>query len=393
MVDRPLQRSRPLDARSSLIEYGGVAVLLGAVVIVGAVLRRVFEHLAQIPPTSEPIIGAASAFTGRILLSFVYAVLVLGVVGVGYVLARDWTDRFDRIDAPDLLTIGGTITAAAFVLAYVAIDPIQRSVTPIVVDLVGPVTMVVLALGYTRYRDVSLRTSVPDGDVLPTVLGVGLVAVLAGGAVLLGIGTGRTGVFGSFFQPRIGPVGVARSVVVTGALGGVGYALLYNAAIQGRLGIVTCPAKAVAAVTVLFPVRAWAGIELQLVTAARQGSMTPLVQSLGRTIGAIVVGVVAAWLFVRGMDPLLSRMDGAATTLHSGVAAAGIVSFVAVIASVVRGYPAGVVLGLVSLTVVAAAAAIGYERTRSVWVPALAFGVYLLLVDSALTRHLLAVIH
>lgn len=395
MTDRFFQRSRPLDARSSLIEYGGVAVLLGAVVIVGAVLRRAFEYLAQIPPTADPVIGAASAFTARLLLSFVYAVLVLGVFGVGYVLARDRVDRLDRIDAPDLFTIAGTIVAAVFVLAYLAIDSIQRSITPIVVDLVGPVTMVVLALGYIQYRDVSLRIAVPDSERFPAAIGVTSVAVLAGGAVLVGIGPARTDVFGSFFQPRIGPVGILRSVVVTGILGGVGYAFLYNAAIQGRLRFVTHPAHAVAAVTALFAVRAWASIEIDSLLVSRRGPMTstPLAPWLGRAIGATVVGVVAAWLVARGIATFQSRLAGTVTTVRAGAAVVGVVSIALILATAVRGYSAVVVSRIVSIMAVAAVASIGYERTRSVWVPGLAFGTYFLIVNSALTRSLLAVIY
>ncbi|CCQ32803.1 hypothetical protein HLRTI_000781 [Halorhabdus tiamatea SARL4B] len=395
MTDRPLQRSRSIDARSSLVEYGGVVVLLGAVVVLGTALRRVLEHLARVPPTAEPVIGVASAFTGRILLSFVYAVLVLGALGVGYALARGRVDRLDRIDAPDLFTITGTIVAAVFVLAYVAIDPIQRSVAPIAVDLAGPVTMVAFALGYIQYRDVPIGVSMPDGDALASVFGVTLLAVLAGGAVLIGLGTVYTDVFESVFQSRIGPASVLHSVVITGILGGVGYALLYNAAIQGRLGLISGPAQAVAAVTVLFPVRAWASIELYSITVFRQGPMAsiPFVGSNGRVIGAVVVGVAAAWLFARGIGTLQSRLDDTVTTVHAGVAAAMIVSVAFVLVGVVRGYSIVAVSRIVGIMAVAAAASIGYERTRSVWVPALAFGAYLLLVNSALTRPLLAAMY
>ncbi|WP_275739736.1 hypothetical protein [Halorhabdus sp. SVX81] len=393
MTDRPLQRSRVLSARSSLIEYGGVAVLLAAVVVVGTVLRRVLNQLMHVPPTNDPIIGPGGAFTGHILLAVVYTVLVMLVVGVSYVLIRDWTDRPDRIAGSDLVTIAGTIGAAAFVIAYLAIDPIQQLVTPIAVDLAGPATMGGLAVGYIQYRDVTVQRALPSSDALPTVLGVVLVAVIAGGGVLFGVGTGRDMGFAWFFEPRIGPIEILRSVVVTGVLGGVGYALLYNAAIQGRLAGVTGPAQAVAAVTVLLPVRAWARAKISSLTVPGQRAMSSVsfAQSLGRAIAAVVVGVMAAWLFARGVGIVQSRVERV-TPLQSGIAAVAVVSIAAVITTLVRGYPAVGALPIVTLAAVPAAAAIGYERTRSAWTPTLVFGVYLLLVDSRLGQYIVTAI-
>jgi len=395
MTDRPLQRSRVLSARASLIEYGSVAVLLAAVVVVGTVLRRVLSQLMHVPPTNDPIIGPGGAFTGHILLAVVYTVLVMLVVGVSYVLIRDWADRLDRIAGSDLLTIAGTIGAAAFVIAYLAIELIQQSVTPIAVYLAGPATMGVLAVGYIQYRDVTVQRALPGSDALPTVLGVAVVAVIAGGGVLFGVGTGRDMGFEWFFEPRIGPIEILRSVVVTGVLVGVGYALLYNAAIQGRLAGVTGPAQAVAAVTVLLPVRAWAGAKISSLTAAGQRAMSsvPLAQSLGRAIAAVIVGVMAAWLFARSVEIVQSRVDGRVTPLYSGIAAVAVVSIAAVITTLVRGYPAVGALPIVTLAAVPAAAAISYERTESVWVPGLAFGAYFVLIDSAIGQYLFAVIH
>ncbi|WEL17011.1 putative membrane protein [Halorhabdus sp. SVX81] len=382
-----------LSARSSLIEYGGVAVLLAAVVVVGTVLRRVLNQLMHVPPTNDPIIGPGGAFTGHILLAVVYTVLVMLVVGVSYVLIRDWTDRPDRIAGSDLVTIAGTIGAAAFVIAYLAIDPIQQLVTPIAVDLAGPATMGGLAVGYIQYRDVTVQRALPSSDALPTVLGVVLVAVIAGGGVLFGVGTGRDMGFAWFFEPRIGPIEILRSVVVTGVLGGVGYALLYNAAIQGRLAGVTGPAQAVAAVTVLLPVRAWARAKISSLTVPGQRAMSSVsfAQSLGRAIAAVVVGVMAAWLFARGVGIVQSRVERV-TPLQSGIAAVAVVSIAAVITTLVRGYPAVGALPIVTLAAVPAAAAIGYERTRSAWTPTLVFGVYLLLVDSRLGQYIVTAI-
>ncbi|WEL20894.1 putative membrane protein [Halorhabdus sp. BNX81] len=382
-----------LSARASLIEYGGVALLLAAVVVVGTVLRRVLSQLIHVPPTNDPIIGPGGAFTGHILLAVVYTVLVMLVVGVSYVLIRDWTDRPDRIAGSDLLTIAGTIGAAAFVIAYLAIELIQQSVTPIAVDLAGPATMGGLAVGYIQYRDVTVQRALPSSDALPTVLGVAVIAVIAGGGVLFGVGTGRDMGFAWFFEPRIGPIEILRSVVVTGVLGGVGYALLYNAAIQGRLAGVTGPAQAVAAVTVLLPVRAWARAKISSLTVPGQRAMSsvPLAQSLGRAIAAVVVGVMAAWLFARGVGIVQSRVERV-TPLQSGIAAVAVVSIAAVLTTLVRGYPAVGALPIVTLAAVPAAAAIGYERTRSAWTPTLVFGVYLLLVDSRLGQYIVTAI-
>jgi hypothetical protein len=161
--------------------------------------------------------------------------------------------------------------------------------------------------------------------------------------------------------------------VLPGAFVGVGMAVLYNGAIQTSLRESVGSAGAVAAVTAL------AGVSF---VEIRFGRATAALAVAGGTTVVVAGAVLAVFLATRGVRAIERSRDVTVPIIAAAGGAAGLVAL-ALLAAVLAGWASPSVLpaGL-SFTVAAAAASVGYERARSVWVPALAFASYLVLADA-----------
>ncbi|WP_181686846.1 hypothetical protein [Halorhabdus salina] len=394
MTDQSLQQLQSRNSRPVIREFIGAAALLVAVVVVSTVLTEVVEYFAVADATTDAATGPRGGSTDRVVFAVIVAGLGAAVVGVGSWLFRERVATFDSLEESALFRISGVIGLVLFVVAYLSVGVFDAPLPDIVFDLVGPVTMGGLAIGYLQYRDAPLQLGLPDGEALPTVLGVGGVAVIAGSGQVVLSYSARNGVFGSFFRPSVSFIDILLSVGIVGILGGAGFALLYTAAVQGRLRTVTQPANAVVAVTTLLAVRSWAIPELRLLIGSGGRSASPSLfgPSIVVAVAAITSGIVAAWVFAYGLETLRHEIDRDVTPLVAGIGVVCVLTFAVSIAAGIRGYGIGFVWGVASLSAVSAAGSVGFERTRSVWVPALAFGAYWLLVDSALTQLLIGIL-
>lgn len=335
-------------------------------------------------------VGAVEWTSGRTLLllgpllvgTVVYAVFGLAALAALYVVVRRLRPSVDPLERDELAAAGGTAAFLLSIAAYrlhLAADLPVFPATVVSPLLRGGVAMGALALGYARLRGIDVPLALPDRDARPVLGAAVLTAALAGlvwvAALVLTLpwvgDTMSAGpVFGQFGSARRPSAG---SVLLDGLLPGVfvgfGTALLYNGAVQGELRDRVGRSGAVAAVVALLGTLQW--------VVGPIGRLTSVTRPVVIAAGAAVVSVAAAALAVRVVRPLQRSGDAAVTPPLGAIAGALVAAGpLAVLATAVL-YPPSTLAYVGTFTAVAAVAAVGYERSRSVWVPALAFATYM----------------
>lgn len=397
MSDTEIGRSPTTDVRLMVATFAEVLALLLAVEAVGVFLVAAFDRIALSLTAAGPRVDR-----NGLVPPPVAAGIIIAVFGVGIAAAAYWTYRsvrgVEESPGPEpVLRGGGALAGILFVLGYsLGGSTIEPLVSGWIAELLaGPVVMIGIALGYVRHRELSVRTRRPGTENGPTILGAVAVAVLAGVAVLLATGPVFSGAAFGGMRPALTPAVAVRSLFTAGIALGVGYALVYVGAIQERVRAWGNPATAVGAVTTLLAVQSWASVEGQLLLGrfgAGRGGGSVVTWAIG-TGGAVVVAVLATAGVAIAVHRSSTRGDVELTPLTVGTAVGGGFAIAAVLASLIRGYPPGTAVAIGSLAFVAATAAVSYHRTDSIWVPALVFGTYFLLVDSALTAHVLGALY
>lgn len=372
MVRHPLQDLAFSPDAPSVREYGSVLLLVFAATLLGLVVPAAVDLLgARLVPT----VGA------RLVGTIVYAGTAFAALAAIYVAFRWHRDPSARLAVHERVQLGGTALALLLVASYVLHGAVPLPAVPegvLAPVLTATLAMVAPAYYYADTVGTDLPVAIPDRDGW-TVAGLAvLVAGLAGLAwtvVLVGLldeGAGL-GLLAGPFAPTLTAGTLVWHTVVPALAVGAGMAVLYTGAVQaafrGRVG----PAGAIGAVAALVGVRTW--------SPALVGSPTEPIW-LVTTSGAVAVlallgGVVAAV----GTRFVTAAGDG--TVAWAVAVAVGVVVavFGPVGAVLVGPYPVSFVLASASLTTAAGVASAGYEASRSLWVPALAFAAYLLVVD------------
>ncbi|WP_135821980.1 hypothetical protein [Halostella litorea] len=362
MVPRPLRRTVPASDSPAVSAYGPVFALLVASLLLQrflpAVVRTVVDRLSAV--AGPQAVGAA-----------VYAVLATAA----YVAVAGHWGRGVEWDA--LLSVGGTTALVGFAGAYRLLGAAALPAFPddaVSALLVGGVAMGALGVGYARLRGVGVRFTGPARDALPVAGAVGLVAAVACLGWVAALAARGNAVFlgpvGGVFGPRRSAAALLADAALPAALVGSGTAVLYNGAVQADLRGRVGPNGAVAAVTAL--------VGLGAVQIRVGGRADPV--ATAATVGAVALAAVFC-AFVAARAAAAGPLDADRPAV---AAAVGVVVVALVLGAVASVRPADglfVAYGL-ALTVVAAAAGVGYERTRSVWVPALAFALQRLLTDA-----------
>ncbi|NHN45990.1 hypothetical protein G9464_00065 [Halostella sp. JP-L12] len=382
---------RTLAARGALPvrEYGALFLLLLASMLLETAAAASVGALRDLMPVPlDPrLVGAA-----------VYASLGVATLAAAYAAVRRLRDSADGLERHELVQIGGATALFLLVVGYVLHGAMDLPALPgdVVTSLLrGAVAMALPAFVYAEARGFDVRAGVPDPSAVflagatalsSALAGLGVIAVFAATADPLLVSLDR-GVAPSSIPASV----LLWRVVVPGALVGAGSGVLYHGAVQESLRECAGPPVAVAVVAALVGVTTWVSGEIGRTTAVAT-SATGAGSALTTAAAVLLVSLPAAFLVGRGVRRLPRVVDVEVTPLVAAAVAVLVVGVAVLGASVVRSYPEAFVANVVGLTVVAAAAGVGYERSRSVWVPAAGFASYLIVVDGDLALYLVRVL-
>lgn len=323
------------------------------------------------------------ALDPQLVGAVVYAALGLVALAGLYAAVRRLYATDHGFERHELVQVAGVAAALLLVAGYLLHGTADVPVFPgdVVTSLTtGVGVMGVLALGYARAYSVDMRLESPGRDALPLVGAAVLVSAVAGVgqfAVTAALGNPRFGgVVIDVFVPRLSVGLIAWRVAVPGAFTAIGMGLLYNGAVQEALRDEPGAPEAVAAATALVGVLGWSPVA--------NGLATGPTETLAALAATTLLSLIAAFLAARGVRPFARSLG---VELTPAVAAAFAVLAVAVPllgVAVVHRPTTGIAVAGVALTSVAAVAAVGYERSRSAWVPVTAFAAYLIVGDTEL---------
>lgn len=364
MVPLSLSSENRAPASRATHVYGSLILVVLASELLGFLLAGGVAAVdARVPDALDPQLAGA----------VVYAALGLVALGVGLVAVRRLRrSAGERLEGHDVVQLGGVAAMLLLVFGYVLHGAADLPVFPgdvVSALLNGGVAMGVLGFLYASAWEVDVRLAVPDRDALPlagaTVLACA-VTVIGQYAVLAATGDlARNAALAWEFGPRLSAGRFIWSVLLPGAFVGVGTAVLYNAAIQEVLRDYVGPAEAVAAVTALAGAIAWATTLMGL-AASPVGSAAALAST-------VVLSVLAALLAARGVRFVTRTGAVTRTPVVAGAFGVFVLAFPLAGVAAFQSLAAGFVVTGVASAVVAGVAGVAYERSRSVWLPALAF--------------------
>jgi len=373
----------PRSDRARIATYGSLFVLLLVATVLDVVVPTTVRRVEAVVTTSPaPLLFGNVVLEPRLVGALAYAMLALAAVAAGYLLSARLRAAWHRLQWDQRVIAGALAVLVTYVAAYALLGATELAVFPedlLVTVLSGGVSAVILGIGYARLRGIDPGLDLPDRDAAPAVGAVIAVAgavaalpylVLAATGELATLGFWMGGSFG--FGPAYSVGWFLQSVLLPAVVLGVGPAFLYNGAVQTGLERLAGPAGAIAGVTAAFGVLIWSSVRT---------IPSGLVVVAGVVTVVVAFGVLAAALAATVAPRLVAAVDlpEMAVAVLVGVGVAQLALLIPVVGGSVPGVTT--VASTASYAVVAAAAAVGYDRTRSVWVPALAFATYLVAVD------------
>lgn len=343
---------------SDTVEYGSIVIVLSLSALIRILLDGVIRDLSDLHPYHV---------TTAVYGTLVYGTIGLAVLGLGYLLHRRARGGDGRLDdagyAQLLLAVALAIVFVSYLVSNAA-TPSTSLIGSFVISVVG---MGALSVAYSRVRSTGLRLGRPAD---PTVRVLSVAALLPALLVVLRFVAYRelgpsSWPFGGRYVLPVSIVHLGQTVVIPSSFAGFGASLLFHGAIQETLRGDATPTGAVAGVTVL--------IGLHRLVTARLFALDGVALLLA-VVPAVALVVLVAALVVR----LWRVLGRTASDVQPGVATAaafGTVVTALLLAGwyVTLGMPSARFAGdaLVYTATIGVAAAT-YERTRSVWVPALA---------------------
>jgi len=363
MVSQPLRKLPVVRDSPVARAYGSLFALLFASQVLEFLFVGGVAFVSQlVPNVLDPQVAGA----------VVYAVLGMAAFAGMYGVVRTRRPQKARAERHEVTQIGGVTAMLLLVAAYLLHGVTDVPVFPgqvLTSLLVASVAMGVPAFAYAKACEFDVHLDFPGRDAVPlagVILTLSAITGLAQFAVAVAPGNPllTDGVVGRF-GPQLSAGLLAWRVVVPGVCVGLGMGLLYNGAVQERLREWLGPAGATAAVTALVGVLEWAFVA---------GGLTPsAVGVVGALAAVVLLSLLGAAVAVRSVRLGARRLDGEVTPV---VAASVGVAVVAVPHAVLVGIDpswAGLAVGGLAATVVVAIASVAYERSRSVWIPVLAF--------------------
>lgn len=372
MIRPPLQSVRIRLDDPAVRDYRSLLLLLVATVFFQRLATGVVWVVSEsIPDPLDPqLVGAV-----------VYATLAFAALLAVATLVRRRRPALDRLGAFEW-RFAGAITAGLFLLgAYLLHGVADLPAFPddtVRTLLIGPVALGVPAIAYARVRGIDVDLSFPDRDARAVIAAVVLVAALGAGVVwtVAYLATG-TGLFDPHFTDPAGAQFSAGAwlgrVVLPVLFVGLGWSLLYNGAIQPHLRERLGAAGAVAAVTTLLSLVWWTSPGVARVG----GPLTTTAAMAGGVLLSLLVALLLAW----GLGHARRSLDWELTPATAVVVGVLAVSLVVAVTVAASAYRTALVSWGLGYPVAVAAATLGYERSRSLWVPVAAYATFLLLID------------
>lgn len=377
-----------------LREFGSLLGLLLASMLLSLLVTPLDDALRL------HVLDYLSQLVGRqFVAAGVYAILgmvVLVPVAVAIERRRDVSDRLDRVE---LAQIVGAIPVVLFVAAYVLHGAVQSSLYPrqlVRAVLDTGLALVLPAAVYARLRGIDLHLGLPAGETRPLPFVVAQASLLV--ALVTAVSYGYVGGFhtfsageGSGFLP-LTPDNLLLDIVLPGLLTAAGMAVLYHGVLSERLADRTDSALTVAAVTVLMGEWAWGAVAGEYVVDAGPAPPSLGLDVVGVGVFGVVSAVLLSFVAVRA-TAALTRSPGPFDELHlaAGVGIAVTVCPASVLAAIGVLEATAAVSGT-GFVLVAAIAAVGYEHTRSVWVPALALAIFYAVTSPHVTHALVQLV-
>lgn len=373
--DLPVVRDSPA-ARA----YGSLFALLFASLALEFVIVRGVDTVSMLVP---------DVFDPQIAGAVVYALLGIVAVGAVYGVLRARRPARARVERHDVVQLGGVTAMLLLVAAYLLHGAADVPVFPgdvLTSVLRAGLAMGLLAFAYARACGFDVRYEFPNREAVP--LGGAAVAL----ASITGVGVFvistapddpllSSGVLGQF-GPRLSAELLAWRVLIPGVCSGIGMGLLYNGAVQERLRGRLGPVDATAAVTPLVGVLGWAFVA---------GGVANSAGAVAVALAAVaLLSLLAAAIAVQGVRLVARRLDADVTPVVAASVGVAVVAVPLAGLAVVDRSAAGIAVGGVTVTVVAAVASVAYERSRSVWLPVLAFGSYQVFGNTELLLALVA---
>jgi len=367
VVCASLQRRPSTDGRTA--EFVALTALLAGLVLVrvavgyGAGTLRSATGLLRVP----------------LVVTLAYSAVALAAIGAGYAALATVSEA--HLDRDELAQAGLAATPLVVVAVYVALGRLNVGVSalPVVRSTGYLVAVGLLSGGYARAVDLDVPTLPParDGWV---VAGVGAAAVVASvalttvGATLVGWPDAPFAAFRYGTTPAVPSLLLTTVVPVT--VTAAGTALLFNGAVQTALARHRSPAATVGAVTLLAFGVDWAITAVPVALSPILGPVPAPVRwlvALAGVVAAVVVALAAALAFGSLWDEL-AVLSGHGRSTLAAAAGAALGAVVAVGGFTLVG--AGFGPAAVSYAVAVGTAAVTFERTETVWAPAVVYAAH-----------------
>lgn len=368
------------DPPAGLAEYGSLYVLLVAATLVQLLLGDLAREIGDLIPYYV---------TPRAFGTVVYAGLGMAVVAICYLAYRQTREFDSRLSTHELASLALALSLLFLGVAYALLGRV--SPPGFATSLLGTfVTSVVglglLAVAYLRARSERFRFAFPERFAIRSLLIAIIGPVLVVSALSLVATSGMLGssrwMLGGQYARTVSLANLVQSAVVQSAFVAFGTGLLFHGAIQETVREYATSTGAIAGVTALVGVY---GLVFPLVLRV-DGARSLL--SIAVAVALIVLStavVVRLWNTEGRLWWVLSPVGGD----RPEVASAGAFGLLAVAIIAGAGHfaidslGASIVGYALGYTATAGIGAVTYERTRSVWVPVLAFWVFLATVELA----------
>ena len=364
-----LQRRLPADDPTA-VDYAALAALLAGLVLVrigvgyGASALRSATGLLSVPA----------------LVAVAYSAVALAALGAVYAAFAALHE--ERLGSGELAQAGLAATPLVVVAVYVAFDRLNVGVSalPVVRSTGYLVAVGLLGVGYARVAEIDIPTRPPTRDGW-VVTGIGATAVVASaalttvGATLVGWPDAPFAAFRYGSAPTVPSLLLTTVVPVTVVAAGT--ALLFNGAVQTALARHRSPAAAVGAVTLLASGVDWAIGAVPVALSPALGRIPAPVRwpvAVAALVAAVVVALAAALAYGSLWDGLDVLSGHGRSTLAAAGAGAALGAVVAVVGFSLLGTGPGP--AAVSYAVAVGTAAVAFERTRTVWAPAIVYAVH-----------------
>lgn len=352
-------------------EYWSLFLLLLAVTAVQVSLVPVLETVTRV----------VSVLLGRRFVEAAATTVVLLVAGgVAYAgLARVTGFSLDRFElARTGVSLAGLLLVSLYYLLGEGGSPVSG--TGLLTNLASTASMGVLTVAYARFRGFDLRLDRPGPGSKPAVgiafLGPLWVVGVAVAATHLVPGLSFRWLSPGFLSPASLPaVGFAADIAIPSVVAAVGTGLVFHGAVHEGLRQHAAAATAVAVATTLV-----GAYRLAVTGVPGPATGLPLLVAVPLVLGVLV----AVAVLVGRLRVAIDGSPTAASPLWTGaLLGAVVVSVLALAFQLAVPVVSSLFAFAVAYAAVVALAAVTYERTRSVWVPVLAYATFQLSVGGA----------